>query len=335
MDQSFLKRCGIPEFLSSRLDRFYTQRELTLIQLLGNQSLTLNQLEASLTSWSPPLSRSQLEELLTSAYQRCVIKRTSDNRYQVEDFHRRYEHWALFEGWKDIPPDVRKQLNRWEFTDYKRRQKALIESFWNGQARDNGTSWPEYVLLDEAVELVSNIDQVFLWPCDCRLMEGRCNKPVYNCLRFSNDRDIGWAISTERAVEIIKEANRKGLTQNAELFINDEGMVDGGLCNCCPDCCFPHQLTMDLHLEKVWPLSRYVTEFTESQCTQCGRCAARCPFRAFTATKHQNRKGVSISYDSRLCRGCGLCEETCKGRAINMKKLAVSPFSLIDHMDSQ
>lgn len=47
-------------------------------------------------------------------------------------------------------------------------------------------------MLHEAEALLRRVAHVYLWPCNCRSMMGACRQSVYTCLRFSNDRDIGW-----------------------------------------------------------------------------------------------------------------------------------------------
>ena len=30
--------------------------------------------------------------------------------------------------------------------------------------------------------------------------------------------------------------------QNGEVSVSEDGTISGAICNCCADCCFPHQL---------------------------------------------------------------------------------------------
>ncbi len=43
--------------------------------------------------------------------------------------------------------------------------------------------YPRYLLLDESLEIIDLAERVYLWPCNCRSMLGRCSKPVFTCLR--------------------------------------------------------------------------------------------------------------------------------------------------------
>jgi hypothetical protein len=54
-------------------------------------------------------------DLTTRAYRKGIINLLDDNRFEPADFHARFDKWAMFEGWKDIPNEIRNQLNAWEF----------------------------------------------------------------------------------------------------------------------------------------------------------------------------------------------------------------------------
>jgi ferredoxin len=152
-----------------------------------------------------------------------------------------------------------------------------------------------------------------------------CTQSQYTCIRFTNDRDIGWEISRTRALSIVLEANRRGLMQSAELAVDGQNRLTGALCNCCNDCCFPHQLSKSLKAEKIWPLTRYLAKLSAKPCNGCGRCVRRCPFGAITQDKKPKRMPPSIPLiEINLCRGCGVCATGCPQEAIHMKKIRES-----------
>ena len=156
---------------------------------------------------------------------------------------------------------IKTQLNQWELDSYIERHRNTVGQLKAGQPRPKEKACPEYLLLDEVTRLFERIPRFYLWPCNCRAMIEGCNQSHLTCIRFSNDRGIGWEISRERALGIVGEANRQGLMQSAELAVDDLGRLDGALCNCCSDCCFPHQLAARLQAEKpgrcaaIWPSS--------------------------------------------------------------------------------
>jgi Pyruvate/2-oxoacid:ferredoxin oxidoreductase delta subunit len=174
-------------------------------------------------------------------------------------------------------------------------------------------------LLHEAKALLDLATHIFLMPCNCRSMINKCTQSVYTCLRFENDRGLGWEISKSRAKEIVNFANIKGLMQSGEMGIADDGSISGAICNCCVDCCFPHKLAEHRNAQNLWPLSRYFARHLKDRCIVCGRCAKRCPFQAFTSEKSRaSRAPKSIQFNANLCRGCGVCSTGCPEEAIEM-----------------
>jgi len=313
---------AVPDFLEPWLDRFFEPEEFDLILALTGNGMILN--ESIEKSLFPAFER---------AYRRGILNKDMDGNFELADFHARFEIWALFEGWKDIPPDVRQQLNAWELMHYEDRKRGLVEDLKQGHITEERN---EYLLLHEAEAFLDKAEHIYLWPCNCRAMLQQCAKPVNVCLRFNNDRGIGWEISAERAKEITREANRQGLMQLAEYNKSaeygksaecgksaeyskstDNGSVAVGMCNCCADCCYPHVLAERLNSQKIWPTSRYVAAHHSEQCSYCGKCARRCPFQAFEQSG-DDQSPKDIIFNADRCRGCGVCATGCPEMAIDM-----------------
>ena len=309
---------GLPEFLCSWVDHFYEPREIELIDLVGEDTLEASVLQTRWGAASGGTCPQNLEAFLERSFKRGVLHRNDRLQYGVADFHSRYDIWALFESWQDIPDDIRQEINHWELSYYQSQHRHLIEDLRQKNARDTSERWPEYLQLHEAEALINAVEHVYLWPCNCRAMIGTCEKSLYTCLRFSNNRGIGWEISKTRALEILHEANRQGLMQSGEVSILPDNTIGGALCNCCADCCFPHLLAQELHAEKLWPLTRHLARVDFGLCTACGRCVRRCPFGAIAL---EGQEAPSISIDLDLCRGCGVCSTGCRDEAISMAKI--------------
>lgn len=312
-----------PDFIEPWLDRFYEPAEMRLLARLGGKDPIPSLIIAELG-----FSEADLER----AYRRGVV----ESWERPASFHVRFEIWALFEGWKDIPEDIRKQLNQWELHRSISGNRDRVAALRDGQAPDPRTITPRYVLLEEAMEILRRVDHIYLWPCNCRSMLGNCDQSVYTCIRFDNDRGLGWEIGRERAMEIVQAANRAGLMQSGELGLDENGRLTGAICNCCADCCFPHRLADELDAPGVWPKQRHLARLNESDCIHCGRCVKRCPFDAFRAVrkrldanlpveKSASREPPIITFDPKRCRGCGLCAEACPANAIEMRPLPVGP----------
>lgn len=318
----------IPDFMKLWLDRFFTKEEIRLVLLVAEKPLRIGEIAQRWTGAVSYRDLNLLQEFLDRSCKRGIVCRCDNDRFQPADFHERFDSWALFEGWMDLPADIRDRLNTWELEAYSRRHENQISALKKGGDRDASLIWPEYVLLSEAEALIDQAGHIYLWPCNCRSMMGRCAKNVYTCLRFSNHRDASWEISKSRAKEVIFKANKSGLMQNAEISVNPDGSLAGGICNCCADCCFPHQLAEQQDAARLWPLTRYVADHLVERCTACGRCVKRCPFKSFAYENSKNalkrdsigkkKEKRPVHFDSSLCRGCGVCSTGCPENAIEM-----------------
>lgn len=314
---SFCRLFDVPEFIIPWLHRFFEVQEIDLVLDLADRKDN--------PPWNP--------DFLNRCYRRGIISSGDDGSPIPAGFHVRYDIWALFEGWQDVPDEIRTLLNQWELASYVSKKSPAIEASQATGIRDRTDVWSEFALLDEALAIIDRVPHIYQWPCNCRAMMKGCLKPEYVCLRFTNDRNLGWEISKTRAKELLRHAHKKGLIHNVGLGLSPHGSIDGGICNCCSDCCYDHQLAEKLDIKTLWPINRYVAAFEADKCSACGRCSKRCPYHAFTMSKSQaaeDLKPVKVThFDSSLCRGCGLCASTCPEDAIRMKSLEPSPLSII------
>lgn len=321
----------VPDFIEPWLDRFFSRDEMVLVMIVAPKPLSIDGIAELWTGTECYRDPDCLQDFVENSIKRGIVQRCGKDRIQPADFHERFDSWALFEGWMDLPDDVRDRLNAWELEDYIRRHENQIDALKKGKARDPSLVWPEYVLLPEAKALIDRAEHIYLWPCNCRSMMGRCAENVYTCLRFSNRRDAGWQISKSRAKEIVDKANKGGLMQNAEISVSPYGSFSGAICNCCADCCFPQQLAQQQDAAKLWPLTRYVAGHLAARCSGCGNCVKRCPFKAFAYGDSKNalkRDSIgtkkikrTVHLDRSLCRGCGVCSTGCPENAIEMIRL--------------
>ncbi len=318
----FVRDFGAPAFIGPYLERFFEEADVLLVHALAGGPLTADELRHRL----PHMDGAAVER----AHRRGMVNRSSDGEVKLADFHARFEIWAIFEGWKDVPDELRADLNRWEQDAYLERKRPQIEALRAGLEPDPHLENSEYLLLHEAEALLDRVERIYLWPCNCRSMMGACSKPVNTCIRFSNERGVGWEISRERALQIVRGANKAGLMQTGEVSEVD-GVVTGAICNCCADCCYPHLVSARLGAEKLWPRSRHLARRLPDLCTSCGRCARRCPFGAFVAgTREAADTGgarLEITFVEHLCRGCGVCVTGCPADAIVMDPLSTAGAS--------
>ena len=329
--QRFCNVFGIPDFMKPWLDRFFEKPEIDLVLMLADRPMKPEEIEDRTRETHKAERIVNVRSFLERAYKRGIINRRKDGRYEPADLHTRYDVWAMFEGWKDIPEAIREQLNIGELEYSERHYQDSVQSMKKGQPRNLSEIYAEYILLNESEALLDKVDHVYLLPCNCRSMMQRCDRTVYTCLRFDNYRNLGWELSKSRAKKIIQAANKKGLMQTAEMALTKEGAITGAICNCCADCCVHPELARRYDAQNIWPLSRYVARHLTDRCTACGLCARRCPFQAFTAEKvepdRKNNSQLSIKnskkihFNKDLCRGCGVCSTACPADAIAMIRL--------------
>lgn len=322
-----MTHCRMPAFAAPWVRRFYDPDDMKLLALCGDagagEAVLCHRMVAAKVAPDPGGAL----DMIRRAVVRGVLSDTSGDVVQPAEFHVRFDYWALFEGWRELPEDVRWQLNEWELADYIEGHRRVAADLKAGAPRDPRRVIPEYVLLHEARALLERVPRIYLWPCNCRSMLEGCKQPRLTCLRFDNARGIGWEISTERAQEILADASRKGLMHSAELGLDADGRPMGAICNCCSDCCFPHRLAERERVVGHWPISRYAAHLDPMACNGCGRCERRCPFGAIEVTKSDDPdRPPSVALDAELCRGCGVCAVGCRQAAIEMVKLRDSIF---------
>jgi Pyruvate/2-oxoacid:ferredoxin oxidoreductase delta subunit len=290
---------GAPDLILPWLDRFYDDGDVELVLAAGEPD--------GLADFG--------SERLARAVLRAVLDRDDTGAYAPASFRDRLEIWAMFEGWKDIPPAVHRELAEWEVENYTASIRDGIEALKDGRPADSDQAGYTYLLLAEAEEVIAAEEHIYLFPCDCRAIVGKCRKPANVCLRFENDRGLGWEISTERAIEIVRTADKAGLMHTD--YVGRSAGDPHAICNCCTDCCFPHLATERLGAGDVWPQRRHVAFIDEDTCEPCGRCARRCPFDAITADSVGKP-----TLQPAACRGCGLCSTTCPTGSIAIQPLA-------------
>jgi ferredoxin len=301
---------GAPDFVLPWLDRFYDEDDVELALAVGDGARTVSELAAALA-----VAEDDLRPRLARAHRRSVVEVTGE-RAGPASFADRSGLWAQFEGWKDVPGAVREQLVEWWLADYTESVRPALTKLRDGHPDPGRDADYAYLLLAEAEELVRSQERVYLWPCDCRTLKGGCDQSIYNCIRFANDRDLGWEISKERAIAILHEADAAGLTHTDYVGLGGESDPHA-ICNCCTDCCQPHLAAERLGVGDIWPRRRHVARLLPDECTLCGTCTERCPFGALEIASGP-MGGEALVLTASECRGCGLCATGCPEGAIAM-----------------
>lgn len=296
---------GAPDFILPWLDRFYDGGDADLVLATGGAG------DDGSGNGLDRFGKTRLDR----AVRRGVLDRDEEGGHAPADFHARLEIWAMFEGWKDVPLAVHRQLADWEVDSYAAKIRPDVEATRDGRPGDSYEARYGYILLDEAEAIIDAQEHIYLWPCDCRSIVSGCRRPMDVCLRFDNDRGLGWEISRERALDVLRAGDKAGLMHTAD--VRDDPAGTSSICNCCTDCCFPHVAAERLAVSEAWPVRRHVARLDMDLCKACGRCGLRCPFAAIVC-----RSDGRPEFDAALCRGCGLCATACSADAIALLPLA-------------
>jgi ferredoxin len=168
----------------------------------------------------------------------------------------------------------------------------------------------EVLPYEKAEELVSTHKKFLVAPCICRrehhTMGIDCKMPEETCLVFGFASDyyrrngLGRVIDLEETLDILKEADKKGLVlqpTNSKEIVN--------ICCCCGCCCGVLR-NVKRHPKPASIVSTpFVAVLNSETCKGCGACAKRCQMEAL---KLAEEKAV---LDTDRCIGCGLCVSTC------------------------
>ena len=191
----------------------------------------------------------------------------------------------MFEGWKDVPLAVHRRLADWDADHYAETLRAGVEAVRDGREGDQGDY--TYVLLHEAEAILRAQEHIYLWPCDCRAIVGKCRKPMDVCLRFDNDRGVGWEISAERALKVLRATDKAGLMHTADSP-RDPAAAARHLQ-------LLHRLLLPAPRHRAAGDGRRVAGAPARRLHRprrlqepCGRCALRCPFDAIDS-RHDGR----------------------------------------------
>jgi Pyruvate/2-oxoacid:ferredoxin oxidoreductase delta subunit len=292
-----------PEAALPWLDRFYEPAELALLRALGEDGLC----ESDALEAVPELAGDGLQR----ARRRKVVAVGDDDRLRPASFADRFESWMVFEGWRDLPAQVRPALVEAHQETYLAMVREAIDELRAGRPPRDLTGNDCFVLLAEAEAILRAAERVFVRPCYCRRASGGCGTPVDVCLWIDDDEGgAGWEISRERGLELLHEADRAGLMFTA----NDPAAQATWVCCCCADCCEPILAAERLGVGDVWPRRRYLAAVDPERCSGCGTCLERCPFEALVVLGDEGVPRV----DDETCRGCGVCATGCPETAIGM-----------------
>ena len=148
---------------------------------------------------------------------------------------------------------------------------------------------------------------------------------------------IGTKATVEEALAQVDRADAAGLSHIIgrnkidTVWMNirpGKGLLT--ICHCCPCCClwkvYPNlDESISNKLEKLDGVS---LKFDESKCKMCKKCLKeRCMFNAISLKDNK----ITIDYD--ICKGCGLCVNSCKFGALTIDYTNEAVDNVVNRID--
>lgn len=164
--------------------------------------------------------------------------------------------------------------------------------------------------------------------CPCRLIrEKPCQSPSV-CMAVGKATAEFWLdhgkkyhvrkVNQAEAVRVIEDARERGCITAAWFKVATGGRT-GVICSCCRCCCGGMEGTrigqkFDGALSMIAP-SGYSVIHDSRKCRSCKKCGETCMFSAIAFSPDNVRV-----YDNAACMGCGLCTEKCEQQALSLVK---------------
>jgi Pyruvate/2-oxoacid:ferredoxin oxidoreductase delta subunit len=337
---TFAEIFQLPPAMIPHIDFVVTEQEMDLVVGLDGQEMTVEEIAKMMN-----MSLEEADEFVTKAFHRDVIAKAGAGRgyvdeekdagppkYKTGTFYRRLDPMSMYEDWGDVPIEARNAVIEWQLQEYINLwQPALDEIQKNPDARVRIPN-RDYLLLDEALEMVDAANDHVVVPCDCKEIVRACDVPTEHCVRLDQgailtlEHGHGRRVTKEEMKQIVIDANLNGLMATGDREWKQNGQLFG-FCNCCACDCYPIRASKKVGLGNAYPRVYYIAERDMDKCLHCGQCATRCHFDAFyhdgSRIEVVGKRGSTLNprqvlFNPEECRGCGICATTCSEGAITM-----------------
>ena len=186
---------------------------------------------------------------------------------------------------------------------------------------DIAVTLPEQVIPHATARdlLLRHTQPIVALDCPCRLARENPCLPLDVCLivgepfaslALKHQPDHARAISAGEALEILDAEAARGHVHHAFFKEALYGRFYA-ICNCCSCCC--GAISAQRHGTPMVISSGYVAVHDPALCSDCGACAAACPFEAIDLAREP-------IVDVERCLGCGVCVSRCPTGALTLAR---------------
>ncbi len=275
------------------------------------------------------LDQAEIERMAGSLFTKGLLLKSKKpggiRYYRVRHFIQMHDATAVM---IDAP---RKMLDLWkafmaeEFVGYNRALEELLPKAIMRVIPVNVAITPgaQILAMDDVKQVVNSARNLAVTRCSCRVIDGKCGKPIEVCIQvdkaadYSIERGTGRPIGKEETLALMKQCEEEGL-----IHVSDNARAPGHvICNCCSDCCLVWP-SVRTGLGRYVSPSRFAARVDPEKCSACETCLDRCYFEAITMTGGNDTAKV----DADKCMGCGLCLVTCPEDAISLKDVRPEDF---------
>lgn len=316
--QEFSKMLGAPEskILPQILQKIADEREIRVL-MAAFPAATVSELAGK-----TDIPGDVIQIMVGDLFQKGLIflsKKEGEPRYyRVKTVPQFHDSSVL---WKGATPEflhLWKEYTEQEWPDFGRVIEAFLPKPAIRVVPVGATieSKAKVLALEDVREIVQQARNLAVAPCTCRLVDGKCGKPLEVCIQvnraadYALQRGTGRAISKEEAIRILHTAEQEGLVH----IVDNRQKVDHIICNCCKDCCINWRLP---NRHKLVAPSRFLAVVNAEECIGCQACLDRCIFDAIAMEGDEPKAQISPE----KCVGCGVCTITCPTEAIAMKEV--------------
>ncbi|MDR3365197.1 MAG: 4Fe-4S binding protein [Clostridiales Family XIII bacterium] len=315
IEEAFHKIYETPELVKPWAYKIVTEEEEALIRFLAGRPKSAAEVAGHFG-----ISPEEAARRLASAYHRANIHKSRENNelYMPATLYDRLGYFTQYEqeAWRTIPEGERAKIDVWYVEAFAELMKQRIEEQGDRFHRD------AVMPIETAIKEIADIYEekqspYYVVPCNCRTTANLCDFSRDTCVannRGANtqwDRGYGREVTLGELNELMRAADKEGLMHTVDR--------SGHICNCDTCCCYEFRGAGILGSKGLWPRVPYVAAFDAEKCVNCGLCAKRCHFGAFS-----RGAGGRIGFDPSLCWGCGICETACPASAIRTVPLPAS-----------